>query len=142
MGARVAPGSMRTDSAPVDLRVPFAASSVALTRRQLRRWLADLNVRADRIDEARVVLSELVGNAVRHAEPLPDGCLLVAWRLDCGRLRLSVTDGGSTSEPHTVKAPPSAVSGRGMLIVDRLAQSWWVDQSRRRTTVHALVTLS
>ena len=141
MGARVAPGFMRTDSAPVDLRVPFAASSVALARRQLRQWLADLSVSGGRIDEARVVLSELVGNAVRHAEPLPDGCLLVAWCLDGGRLRLSVTDGGSTSEPHTVKPPLSAVSGRGMLIVDRLAQSWWVDRSRRRTTVHALVAL-
>jgi len=139
VGARVAPRSRRT--APVELRVPFAASSVALARRQLRQWLEDLNVPSERIDEARVVLSELVGNAVRHAEPLAGDCLQLAWALDRGRLRLSVTDGGGASRPHTVKAPLSAVSGRGMLIVDNLAESWWVDQARRHTTVHALLPL-
>ncbi len=137
----MSPGSIRTDSAPVDLRVPFAASSVALARQRLRRWMQQHDAAPDRVDEARVVLSELVGNAVRHATPLPDGTLLVAWRLDAGRLRLSVTDGGGQSRPHKVKAPPSSVSGRGMLIVENLAQSWWVDTSPRRTTVHALLPL-
>ena len=134
-------GFMRTNSAPTDLRVPFAPSSVALVRQQLRRWMAEHNASADRIDEARVVLSELVGNSVRHAAPLPDGNMLVAWGLEAGRLRLSVTDGGSSSRPHMVSAPPSALSGRGMLIVQNLAHSWWVDRSGQRTTVHALLSM-
>ena len=33
------------------------------------------------------VLAELVGNAVRHAEPLPGGVIRVAWRLRPGRRR-------------------------------------------------------
>lgn len=141
-GPAVPPGPIRTDTAPMALRVPFAASSVSLARQQLRRWMAAQDVPSDRIDEARVVLSELVGNAVRHAAPLPDGSLLVTWCTDRGRLRLSVTDGGARSRPHTVQAPPSALSGRGMLIVETLAHSWWVDSSRQRTTVHALLPLS
>jgi len=132
---------MRTDTAPMDLRVPFAASSVRVARQRLRGWLAAQHISAQHIEEARVVLSELVGNAVRHARPLADGTLLIAWGLDGGALRLSVTDGGGAGRPHAVHASPSAVSGRGMMIVDSLAQSWWVDQSGRRTTVHALLQL-
>lgn len=139
MGPAVAPSSMRTESAPMDLRVPFAASSVGMARQRLRRWMAAQHIGGEHIEEARVVLSELVGNAVRHARPLSDGTLLVTWCLDGGRLRLSVTDGGGTGRPHAVHPSPSAVSGRGMLIVDSLALSWWVDQSRRGTTVHALL---
>ena len=123
----------------MDLRLPFAASSVAVARQRLRGWMTKQDIAAERIEEARVVLSELVGNAVRHARPLSDGTLLIAWCLDRGKLRLSVTDGGGGSRPHTVHPSPSAISGRGMVIVDSLAQSWWVDQSRHRTTVHALL---
>jgi len=132
---------MRTDSAPMDLRVPFAASSVSLARQRLRSWMAAQHIPAERIEEARVVVSELVGNAVRHARPLADGTLRIAWCLDGRALRLSVTDGGGAGRPHTVHASPNAVAGRGMVIVDSLAESWWVDQSRRRTTVHALLAL-
>jgi anti-sigma regulatory factor (Ser/Thr protein kinase) len=132
---------MRTDSAPMNVRVPFAASSVGLVRQRLRGWMTAQHLPAERVEEARVVLSELVGNAVRHARPLADGTLQISWCLDGGRLRLSVTDGGSAGRPHTVHASPSAVSGRGMVIVDSLAQSWWVDRSGRRTTVHALLAL-
>lgn len=132
---------MRANGASMDLRVPFAPSSVALVRNQLCRWMAGQHAPADRIDEARAVLSELVGNSIRHAAPLPDGTLLVAWTLDAGRLRLSVTDGGGHSRPHMVSAPPSAVSGRGMLIVENLTHSWWVDRSAQRTTVHALLPM-
>ena len=132
---------MRAGSAPMDMHVPFAASSVRVARQRLRGWLAAQHISAERIEEARVVLSELVGNAVRHARPLSDGTLQIVWGLDGGALRLSVTDGGGAGRPHTVHASTSAVSGRGMLIVDRLADSWWVDQSGRRTTVHALLQL-
>jgi anti-sigma regulatory factor (Ser/Thr protein kinase) len=132
---------MRTNSASIELRVPFVPSSVAPARKHLRRWMADQNASADRIDEASVVLSELVGNSVRHAAPLADGNLLVAWCLDAGRLRLSVTDGGGNTQPQMMSAPPSALSGRGMLIVENLAQSWWMDRSGRRTTVHALLLM-
>ena len=125
----------------MDLRVPFAASSVGLVRKRLRDWMTAQRLPAERVEEARVLLSELVGNAVRHARPLADGTLQIIWCLDGGALRLSVTDGGGSSRPHTVHALPNAVSGRGMMIVDSLAQSWWVDQRGRRTTVHALLAL-
>jgi serine/threonine-protein kinase RsbW len=122
------------------VRVPFAASSVASARQQLKTWMREQGFNRDTIEDGRVVISELVGNSVRHAEPLSDGTILITWCRDGQGIRLSVTDGGSTSKPRTVKAPASALSGRGMAIVEALAADWWSEQNRNRSTIHALLT--
>ncbi|HEX6248573.1 MAG TPA: ATP-binding protein [Nocardioidaceae bacterium] len=131
--------SVRSSHAPVSVRVPFAASSVSLARKELRTWMRAAGYDRDAIEDGRVVISELVGNSVRHAQPLSDGTILITWCPDRHGLRLSVTDGGSSSRPRTVKAPTSAVSGRGMAIVEALAQDWWAEQTRTRSTIHALL---
>lgn len=122
------------------VRVPFAASSVASARQQLKTWMREQGFNRDTIEDGRVVISELVGNSVRHAEPLSDGTILITWCRAGEGVRLSVTDGGSTSKPRTVKAPASALSGRGMAIVEALAADWWSEQTRNRSTIHALLT--
>lgn len=132
--------SVRSGHAPVTVRVPFAASSVASARQQLKTWMREQGFNRDTIEDGRVVISELVGNSVRHAEPLSDGTILITWCRDGQGVRLSVTDGGSTSKPRTVKAPASALSGRGMAIVEALAADWWSEQTRNRSTIHALLT--
>lgn len=132
--------SVRSGHAPVTVRVPFAASSVASARQQLKTWMREQGFNRDTIEDGRVVISELVGNSVRHAEPLSDGTILITWCREGQGVRLSVTDGGSTSKPRTVKAPASALSGRGMAIVEALAADWWSEQTRNRSTIHALLT--
>lgn len=134
--------SVRAEHAPVTLRVPFAASSVAVARQQLKKWMADQGTSREHIEDARVVVSELVANSVRHASPLADGNILVSWRPDERGLQLSITDGGSPTRPRKLNAPSSALAGRGMAIVETLALSWWAEQSRTRSTVHALLSLS
>lgn len=133
--------SVPTEHAPVTLRVPFAASSVGTARHRLKSWMADHGDCRDQIDDARVVISELVGNSVRHAQPLPDGNIVVSWSVDGRGLQLSVTDGGSPTRPHKVNASSSALAGRGMAIVDSLALSWWAERGRSRSTVHAVLPL-
>ena len=126
----------------VSMRVPFAASSVGRVRHDLDSWLHGRVTSEERIDDARLVVSELVANAVRHARPLSDGCIVVSWELDRDELRVSVTDGGSATQPRAVDAPVSATSGRGMNIVDLLAQRWWLEDAAESTTVHTLLRVS
>jgi serine/threonine-protein kinase RsbW len=133
----VATRSMRSDHAPVTVRVPFAASSVASARHQLRSWMRGEGFSRDAIEDGRVVISELVGNSVRHAQPLSDGTILITWCHDGGGVRLSVTDGGSSSRPRAVNASTSALSGRGMAIVEALVNDWWSERTRTRSTIHA-----
>ena len=121
------------------VRVPFAASSVASARQQLKSWMRAEGFSREAIEDGRVVVSELVGNSVRHAQPLSDGTILVTWCHDGDGLVVSVTDGGSASRPRAVRAPASALSGRGMAIVEALATDWWSERTRSRSTIHARI---
>jgi len=132
-------GSSSVVPAPVTMRLPCTSSSVSLARGQLKAWMSDLGASGERVEDARVVISELVANSVRHARPLPDGSILVRWTTDRHGLQLSVTDGGSGTRPHSVQAGSSALAGRGMAIVDVLAREWWLQQTATRCTVHAVL---
>jgi anti-sigma regulatory factor (Ser/Thr protein kinase) len=120
----------------------FAASSVAVARQKLRTWMREQGVPRETIEDGRIVISELVANSVRHAQPLSDGTILITWGRDRKGIHLSVSDGGSSSRPRTVRASASAVSGRGMAIVEALAMDWWVEQTGSRSTIHAVLAAS
>jgi anti-sigma regulatory factor (Ser/Thr protein kinase) len=137
----VGTSSLRAGRAPVTLRVPFAASSVAVARQRLRAWLVEGGTPNDVIDDARIVISELVANSVRHAQPLPTGDLEITWGLERRGLAITVSDGGSGTRPRRVQAASSALAGRGMAIVESLAVTWWSDHGRARSTVHAILAL-
>jgi serine/threonine-protein kinase RsbW len=123
--------------APITMSLPFAPTSVSVARQRLQTWMHQLGHSTEAIEDARVVVSELVGNSVRHARPLSNGEILVAWAVADRGVELSVTDGGSGTRPRNVHAPSSALAGRGMAIVDCLAQDWWAERSGARSTVHA-----
>lgn len=130
--------SSRVD-APITMRLPFSASAVSVARQRLKTWLTDHGEAQEVVEDARLVMSELVANAVRHARPLSDGSILVSWAPDGDGVHLSVTDGGGQTRPHSVHAAPSALTGRGMAIVDVLSRRWWTEQTSCRSTVHALL---
>jgi anti-sigma regulatory factor (Ser/Thr protein kinase) len=121
--------------------LPFTPSSVSVARQRLKTWMDDNGTPVDAVEDARVVISELVANAVRHARPLADGQIHVSWELESRGLQLTVTDGGSGTRPRALQASSSALAGRGMAIVDVLAQEWWSEQGPSRTTVHALLNV-
>src|SRR5947199_67823 len=78
-------------------------------------------------DDAALILSEFVTNALRHARALNSGMIRVSWELSPeGLLRIEVTDGGGTTRPSTkpYSMSVSAHAGRGLEIVDRLADRW------------------
>src|SRR5690349_2609558 len=126
----------------VNLKVPFRAPSASLVRHELRDWLNERGFTGETLDDARVVISELVGNSVRHAHPLPVNHLNVSWFLDNDNLVISVSDGGSGTRPVPVQPDDAAVSGRGLSIVEALVERWWVEDQRGQTTVHVRIPLA
>lgn len=106
--------------------VPHAPWSASSVRRELVIDLAACDVPSAVVDDAVLVLSELVGNAVRHGSPLADGCLRVSWDLTPERLHLEVWDGGAAVEQVADRGgvAPSAENGRGLTIVSLLAEQW------------------
>lgn len=125
-GGPVGRGSVRT------IRAPWRASSVARVRRAVvldlqARGLSDLVV-----DEAEIVSSELVSNAVRHARPLQDGMIRVRWKTKGDAVEIEVTDGGGATTPKPVPRVLWAASGRGLRIVRSLAHEWGVTEDARK----------
>jgi serine/threonine-protein kinase RsbW len=124
------------------MRLDFHGASVRAARERLR---ADLASRCtdSRLEDARVVVSELVANSLRHATPLDDHTIAVGWTFEPDVIRLTVTDGGSpTSVPSRRRPGELAVGGRGLKIVQSLAKRWGVHDEDRGTTVWAELSLA
>jgi anti-sigma regulatory factor (Ser/Thr protein kinase) len=111
------------------LMLPYTASSVGVARRRLMADLADAGVFETTACDAGLVLSELISNALRHATPLADASVRVAWRVDGDCLEIAVSDGGGPTVPAVNEPGSSAIGGRGLGIVDRLSLRWGVDTS-------------
>ncbi|BCJ59513.1 ATP-binding protein [Micromonospora endophytica] len=111
--------------------VPHHAGGARVARHRLAAELAEA-VSPAVLADLVAVLAELVGNAVRHADPLPGGVVRVSWRLrttpEGARVRLQVTDGGAAGGPRIRPADPAAADGRGLHIVTGLASRWGVDR--------------
>jgi anti-sigma regulatory factor (Ser/Thr protein kinase) len=107
--------------------VRHAPASAGEVRRRLGADLADAGMPPAVIGDATLVVSELVGNSVRYATPLPGGVLEVSWAVDPECIRLRVSDGGGSSVPARYNAGPEDVRGRGLAIVAALARDWGVE---------------
>ncbi|WP_018654281.1 ATP-binding protein [Actinomadura flavalba] len=119
--------------------LPHAASSVSLARRRLSGELTAAGVCESAIDDAHVIVSELLSNALRHARPLPSGQIRLSWARYGDALEFAVTDGGSMTEPRKGPGTLSSLGGRGLGIVEVLAESWGVRHDHGSTTVWARV---
>lgn len=112
------------------VHLPFASRSLRTARQELRSFLTRHGLRPSVADDAVVVLGELAANAVRHGAPRPDGMFEVRWELRTDTLLLSVLDGGHSGTVHVMHVDHSATSGRGLAIVDRLAERWWIERDQ------------
>jgi serine/threonine-protein kinase RsbW len=135
------PGMAAPLDGPVSMSIPFSPRSAARVRQALESWLHHRGSGVQVIDDARLIATELVGNALRHASPLGNGTVLVRWEAEDSTLALSVCDGGGASRPQQVAAAPEDVSGRGLAIVDALSSTWWVEHTSQLHTVHVRVAL-
>jgi anti-sigma regulatory factor (Ser/Thr protein kinase) len=127
--------------AAATVHLPYASSSVRAARRRLAADLDERGVRGPLVDDAVLVLSEILSNALKHARPLDSGKVRVSWNVRGGALELEVTDGGGATRPHPARPSLSALGGRGLGIVSSLVADWGVRQMPGETTVWAVLPL-
>lgn len=124
------------------MAVPHGPAGVGEARHRMRDQLRVRGVSETVIDDAVLVLSELLSNAYRHGRPLGrgmagDGDVRAAWHVDkTGRLTVEVTDGGGPTRPVPATPSVTARGGRGLNIITALADAWGV-----RDDVHGEVTV-
>jgi anti-sigma regulatory factor (Ser/Thr protein kinase) len=105
------------------LDLPVGVAAPAAARRAVRRLFESRHLTdPDWLDDALTVVSELVSNAVRHG----DGCPVLWVGTDAGRVTLTVTD-RSARRPHRRAADETG--GRGLAIVEAMAESWGVEDA-------------
>ncbi|MDX3068111.1 MULTISPECIES: ATP-binding protein [Streptomyces] len=128
------------------MAVPHGPAGVGRARHRMRDQLRDGGVAETVIDDALLILSELLSNACKHGRPLGDalagdGDVRCAWRMDpTGRLTVEVTDGGGPTRPVPSTPSVTAHGGRGLNIVTALADDWGVrDDDRGEVTVWVVV---
>jgi serine phosphatase RsbU (regulator of sigma subunit)/anti-sigma regulatory factor (Ser/Thr protein kinase) len=106
---------------------------VAAARQQMRELLHDWSS-ADQVDSAVLLLSETLTNVLVHTDA--DALLLAEVRGGPGerRLRVEVTD-TSDDLPHKRRPGELASSGRGLMMIELLAQAWGVDPRGEGKTI-------
>lgn len=94
-------------------------ADVPRIRAAVRSQLQRLAIAHTDIDLVTLLLTELMGNAMRHGL-VPVICQINVKSL---QIRVEVCD-HSSDAPVVVESPPDAVGGRGMKLVSSLATQW------------------
>lgn len=104
------------------LSLSGAPDSVGAGRRFVRATLDGWG-HGDLVETATLLVSELVTNAVLHARSAPE----VVVRVRAALVRVEVVDGSERLPVPKGYATDSA-TGRGLLLVDRLAAAWGTER--------------
>jgi anti-sigma regulatory factor (Ser/Thr protein kinase) len=118
------PGCVATWVLPADPAAVATARSLAA--RRLSGWAMD-----DAVFSTELIVSELVTNAIRYAEP-PVRLRLIRDRT----LSVEVSD-GSSAAPYLRHARTTDEGGRGLLLVSQFAQRWGTRYEDRGKTIWA-----
>ncbi|UUS32052.1 MULTISPECIES: ATP-binding protein [Streptomyces] len=128
------------------MAVPHGPAGVGEARHRMREHLRRSGVADPVVDDAVLILSELLSNSCRHGRPLDaadagEGAVRASWRVDDrGALTVEVTDGGGPTRPAPSTPSVTARGGRGLNIIDALSHEWGVrDGAAGEVTVWALV---
>jgi anti-sigma regulatory factor (Ser/Thr protein kinase) len=94
--------------------------------------LAEPFVAASRIADLRLVISEVITNAVRHGG---EGEMVVAVTPKQGYLCVQVTDTGDGFAPRPRAFEPDDDGGFGLFLIERLTRRWGLTREDSNTRV-------
>ena len=109
-----------------DVELASTASAPAQARGALDQIAGRIS--SERLRDVRLLVSELVTNAVRHAE---GEAVRLVVTLKGGILRIEVHDPGRGFELKPPPTDPLRASGWGLVLVAELADRWGVDHHPR-----------
>ena len=111
--------------------LPPAPQTVAEARERVMA-LAQPFVEAARLPDLRLVISEVITNAVRHGG---DGDLLIAVTPKREFLCVQVTDTGDGFAPRPRAYAPDDDGGFGLFLIERLTRRWGLTREDENTRV-------
>jgi anti-sigma regulatory factor (Ser/Thr protein kinase) len=109
-----------------DLSVRFDRGPSAASAARNALLVLDTRVDAQCLDDIRLLVSELVTNAVRHAGGPRGGEVTLDVTIESSSLHVEVTDPGTGFDPQPRDDEMSRPGGWGLYLVDRIADRWGV----------------
>ena len=106
------------------LRLEPSPSAVGRARATIDRFEGRLS--AQTIEDARLLVSELVTNSLRHASIESDQEIEVSFSLDDRALHVEVLDPGRGFMPRARSSREADETGWGLFLVAQLADRWGV----------------
>ena len=106
----------------LELTLPPEPRSVARARAAVLAALPQLD--SARLDTVRLLISELVTNALRHSDCAEPVELHASWN---SHVRVEVVDRGEGFAPTPRNKPLDEPGGYGLLLVGSLADRWGVE---------------
>ena len=119
---------------PVRSRVVPSRPAAFVEARRFVRETAASNAPRQVLDDAMLLTSELVTNAVRHAGQSSDDPIELTVSIDPTILRVSVRDRGSGFDPLELRTR-SDEGGWGLDLVEKLSSRWGVDRRPETSNV-------
>jgi anti-sigma regulatory factor (Ser/Thr protein kinase) len=114
----------------VEVAIALDASAPGAARRAVTHHLGR-RVAASQLDDAKLLVSELVTNSLQHGDGPYDGQIVLTIELTSDRFRIGVQDSGSDA---TIAARPpnlKAGGGFGLALVQMLSERWGVERLAR-----------
>lgn len=114
----------------IETDLPFDTGSVAEGRRLVAAALRAEGIAPSLGDDLTLAAAELLGNAVRHGRPRPDGTIGLSLTVTSETVEVAVADGGTgpafapgTAAPQPLRpGEEPAPGGYGLLIVRALGE--------------------
>lgn len=115
-----------------ELRLDAHPRSVGEARRRALE-LAEPLVEDDRLGDLRLVLSEVLSNAVRHGSDT--GTILLTLTPKQDYLCVQVTDSGAGLAPRPRATAPDEDGGWGFFLIEQLTRRWGMTREDHHTRV-------
>ena len=104
-------------------RLPHSPDSATIARSLAEEELGPF-LTSDRAEDLRLLVSELVTNAIKHAPPESDGMIVLQLERNDDAVRVIVRDGGHHVDPNLAGFDSPADGHFGLFLVDTRADRW------------------
>ena len=115
------------------IELPRALESAATARQAVGELSAELPEEV--LGDVRLLVSELVTNALRHAGLADDERIELAVGVTETAVRVEVTDHGRGFDPQSIPTDPEVAEGWGLYLVATLSDRWGADSDADATRV-------
>jgi len=115
----------------IHLRLPVEAESVGAAHHSVLGIATELDPPS--LDDVRLLISELVTNAIRHAQLGPKDWIELLVDVERTKVRVEVRDPGPGFDPSTIPPKTPDGAGWGLEFLRRIAPRWGVERGDQTT---------